>query len=200
MIESLALTIALGYSQYQGEEVAEATYKIEVSHEDTPMYLWGGYEAFDSRMLGQPLAETDLFSVGLGSRKDVGDFFVFGEIGWGFISSDVNHEVQQEIIYTELVGRHNVEGRPVPVTLLNEYKTSEGYESVWELSDGMMWRVGVGYAPTDSLSYTLSYRPFLVEEHIEIYDQDKKANGGGWWQETRSKDLSSFELAIRWSF
>ncbi len=200
-LTALTLSVALGYSQYTDEEgpEPEVHYKIEVGHEESPLYAFGGYEQLDVRMLGQAIGELDIFSVGLGARKNIGDFFVYGELGYGVLDNSPVDKIQQEIVYTELVGRHNVEFRPIPVYPQGPYD-QESYETVYEVDDGILGAIGVGYQPTEHLSFTIAYRPFYVREHMEIYDEERRARGGGWWQESRSLDLSSWQLSTRWTF
>ena len=200
-LTALTLSVALGYSQYTDEEgpEPEAHFKVEVGHEESPLYAFGGYEQLDNRILGQALGELDIFSVGLGARKNIGDFFAFGEIGYGLVDNAANMVIQQEIVYTELVGRHERPFRPIPVFPQGPYD-QDSYETVYEVDDGILGAIGVGYQPTESLSFTMAYRPFYVREHMEIYDEETRASGGGWWQESRSLDLSSWQLSARWTF
>ena len=200
-LTALTLSVALGYSQYTDEQGPEPEphFRISVGHEDKPYYLWGQWEDLTVRMLGQGVADADIYSFGAGARKSYGDFFGFFEIGYGLVNEHPNSTIQQEIVYTELVLRHNVEFRPIPVYPQGNYD-QDSYETVWELDDGLLGEVGVGYQHSDNLSFTASYRPFYVREHIELYDAEQRANGGGWWQESRSRDLSSFQLRVQWEF
>ncbi len=196
---ALAITVGLAHSQYVDQATPGFSLKLEVAHEDSPVYLWAGYEIMGIRMLGQEVSKTGIFSVGLGARKNVGDFFVFGEIGFGALDNVVDHGRQQEVVYTELVSRHNVYNRPVPLSLKGPYDQTS-YETLWELKEGPLGRVGGGYQFGPHLSATVSFRPFFVKEHIELWDEDKRGAGGGWWQESRTRNLSSWEFGVRYTF
>ena len=201
-LTALTLAISLGYSQYTDEKgsTPEPHFRVAVGHEESPLYAWGQYEDLKVRMLGQPLGKSSITSVGIGARKFFGDFFGFAEVGYGVIDEGAQDIIQQEIIYTELLMRHRVDGRPAPVILTNNYD-QDSYDTVWELDNGLLGEVGVGYAPNEHWRFTLSYRPFYVKEHIELEDPDwREATGGGYWQETRSRDLSSISLRIGWEF
>jgi len=200
-LTALTLSIALGYNQYTDEKGSEPeyTYKFQVGHEDYPVYVFGGYEDPTVRMLGQGVGTAEIYSLGLGARKDVGDFFVFGEIGYGKIEQEPRLGIQQETVYTELVGRHNVYNRPVPVDLGGPYDQTS-YESSWELDDGILGAIGVGYQINPHLSVTGAYRPFYVAEYISIANPGAKEAGLGYWEEHRSRDLSSFQFHVLFTF
>jgi hypothetical protein len=190
---ALAFTVALGHSTYLEKSNPEPHFKVELSKEDSPTYLWGQYEELSIRTLGQGLGDSSIFSFGIGARKTMGDFFVFGELGYGFIDEGAKDIIVHEVVYTELVRNHNVYRRPVPVD-------PKDYESVWEVDDGFLGSVGAGYEWANDWSATVSWRPFVATEHIEIYDVERKENGKGYWQETRGRDLSSFQMTIRYTF
>jgi hypothetical protein len=196
---ALALTVGLNHSQYLDQSYPEQTFKVSLEHEDYPVYVWGGYEELGIRILGQGIGDSSISSVGLGARKTIGDFFVFGEVGYGFIDEGANHTIQQEIVYTTLVHNHESEWRPVPVNVTRPYDQST-YETSWELEDGIMGRLGVGYELGKDFKVTLAYRPFFVKEFIQMWDVERRAAGRGWWQEGRNRDLSSFEVGISYTF
>ena len=201
-LTALTLSIALGYNQYTDEKGSEPeyTYKFQVGHEDTPLYLFGGYEDPTVRMLGQGIGVAEIFSLGIGAKKELGDgFFVFGEVGYGKVETEPRIVIQQEVVYTELVRNHNVFNRPVPVDLGGPYDKNS-YESSWELDDGILGAIGVGYQVNEHLSVTGAYRPFYVAEYIHIANPGAKEAGLGYWEESRSRDLSSFQLHIAWTF
>lgn len=200
-LTSLALSVALGYSQYTGNEAptAEPSFRVQVGSQEKPYYAFGGYESFTPRLLGQGVADVDLFTVGVGARKTLGDFFGFFEIGYGVVDEDPKMTIQQEVVHTALVQRHATSNTPPPVNYTQPY-CLDCYETSYELDGGLLGEVGIGYRATDQLSLTGSYRAFYVDEHMELWDEENRANGGGWWQETRSRDLSSVVLRVVWEF
>jgi hypothetical protein len=201
-LEGLVLSIALGTNQYTDEKgpPPEPAFSVQVGHEESPIYAFAGYEVIDVRMLGQGIGDTSVFSLGIGAKHKFGNgFHVFGELGWGFTDQSPNMIIQQEIVYTELVGRHNVYNRPVPLDLTGPYD-QDSYETVWEVEDDFLGAIGGGYEWDNGVFISGAYRPFYVREHIEVYDQERRDNGGGWWQETRSLDLSAFQLRVGYTF
>ena len=201
-LTALTLSLALGYNQYTDEQGPEPEYsfKVQVGHVDTPLYLFGGWEDPTVRMLGQGIGKAEIFSVGVGAKKELGDgFFVFGEVGYGKIEQEHRLRIQQEVVYTELVGNHNVYKRPVPVTLTGPYD-QDSYETSWELDDGILGAIGVGYQFNPHLSLTGAYRPFYVAEYIHMANPGAKEAGKGYWEEHRSRDLSTFQFHIVYIF
>ena len=192
-LAALAVTVALGHSSYLDQSNPEYHVKVELAKEGKPTYMWTQHEPLSVRMLGQGLGDSSITSFGLGARKSFRKLFVFGEIGYGFVDEGAKDIIVHEVVYTELVHNHNVFGRPVPVD-------PRDYESVWELDDGFLGSVGAGYEWANDWSATVSWRPFFVREHIEIYDVERKEKGKGYWQESRSRNLSSFQLQVRYTF
>ena len=195
---AFTLAAAVGYGMYAGEETPAPFYKLEVGYENA--YLWGSYEDTKLRMIGQPIGDGVIIGLGAGYRYEFNDdLYVFGEVGYGQIEQGNRDVIQQEVVYTELVDRHNVHNRPVPLNLTGPYD-QDSYETEWELKGGLMAALGVGYRFNDWSAVELAYRPFIVDEHIEVYDEQIVANGGGWWQETRSKDLSAFQVIFKFNW
>ena len=192
-LSALAITVALGHSSFLDESNPEYHFKLEVAKEGKPAYLWTQYEPLKIRILGQSIGDSSILSLGIGARKSFGQSFVFAEVGWGFLEQGARASIQHEIVYTELVNHHHVPPRNIPVD-------PKDYETMWEVDDGWLGAVGVGYQWNDHWSSTWAWRPFFAKEHIELYDRERKANDRGYWQESRSRDLSSFQLDIRYTF
>lgn len=202
-LSSLVLSVALGVSQYTEDypyaTESEYTVGLRVGLEDNPLYVWGHYEEPKIRTLGQPMGDSSIISFGLGARKNVGDFFVFGELGYGVIDEGARETIQQEIVYTDLLRNHRVDFRPAPVRVDRDYQ-QDSYETLWELDDGFLGKVGVGYQWGD-VGLSVGYRAFYVDEHVELWDEETRARpNGGYWQESRSRDLSAWEFKASWTF
>ena len=192
-LSALAITVALGHSSYLDQSNPEFHFRFEVAKEDKPAYLWAQHEELKTRILGQSIGKSSILSLGVGARKSFGDFFVFGEVGWGFIEQGAKAGVQHEVVYTELVGHHNVFPRVPPVN-------PHDYETSWDLDDGVLGAVGIGYQWSDHWSTSWAWRPFFVKEEIVMWDVERRARGGGYWVESRSRDLSSFQLDLKYTF
>ena len=200
ILGALVLTTGVAYSSYVDQENPEPSFKIAVSHEEYPVYLWGSYENLKFRLLGQPMGKGSIIGAGVGVQKDFGKMYAFMEIGYGMIDEGAQLTIQQETVFTELVGRHSSDSRPVPVYLTGNYD-QESYGTEWTLDDSIMGRVGVGYHLSSHVDLSIAYRPFFSKEYIRLFDEEWMAdNGGGWWQESRSKDLSSIEFTIQYNF
>ena len=199
-LSALTLAIAMGMNNYQGEEAPAPYFKMEVGHEEKPVYLFGQYEQNKWRMLGQSIGDGYIASAGVGFQHRLSpQLKLFGEVGYGYVDQGPRIKIQQEIIYTELLGRHRVDYRPAPVYPTGNYDQNS-YETKWEVSDGILGAVGLKYEASNGFNMSVAYRPFMVEEHIEMWDVERRAAGRGYWQETRSKNLSAFQLSIGWTF
>ena len=157
------------------------------------LYIYGQYEAPEIRVVGQGLSDSEIYSVGLGARKDLGDFFIFGEFGYGYIENDIAPQVEQEVVYTHLVSRHNVYNRPVPVDQ-SDFNTS------YDLSGGLLGAIGAGWQVTPHVDFSVAYRAFYGKERYKLWSPSVVAKCDCWWQETNSRDLSSFEFRISYNF
>lgn len=190
-------SVGVGQSIYTNDSDADWNFRGTLAHADVPVYLVGTYDSPRVKMLGQPLAETDIVSLGIGVERElVAGLKVFTEVGYSWLNLDVNREpynVQQEIIYTQLVRNHNVKGRPVPVDF------SEGYQTSYEADDAVFWRVGLGYQLYDSVSLTASYRVLYVDQAYTLKSNDW-AEGQGYWREDETYNLSAFEVGINYTF
>lgn len=199
-LSMLTLTLALGSSSYMGEETPSYFGRIEVGHEAKNYYAFTAYEDTTLRLLGQPIGDGEIFSVGVGYKHPLSErFYLFGEVGYGVVQENARDIIQQEIVYTEVVGRHHRPFRPLPVYPQNGYD-QDSYETLWTLDDGFLGAFGLGYNAKNGFGMTLAYRPFYVKERMELWDEEQRANGGGWWQESRSKNLSAIQASVSWSF
>lgn len=200
ILSGLALAVGIGATQYTDTATPEHHYRLEVTKEDTPFYIHATYEDMKVRMLGQPIGDTKIFTSGLGIRQKMTDgFFWHFELGFAYLDEGERDVIRQEVVYTELVGRHNVEFRPIPVYPENDYD-QDSYVAVWQVDNGWSGALGVGYEFNPHVSVSLNYRILNLKEHIEIYDEEQRANGGGWWQETRSRDLNAWQFNVMYKF
>lgn len=188
--DDLILEAGVNQSIYGDEASPELSYVFRGGWKD--VYLWGTKEDVKVKMLGQPLGEADILSFGLGARQSFGKMTVFAEAGWGINDTSVNADIQQEIVYTQLVGNHHVHGRPLPV----HAKGKKGYESSYEAEDGPVWRVGVAYDIIPHVRLSLSYKGMKVDTEYAIWDHDQRKNGFGYWREDSTHDFSAFEAGL----
>jgi opacity protein-like surface antigen len=204
-VAALALQLGISANQQIGAE-SELDYRetvgvsLSLGSTEAPLYGWGSLSKGKHYILGQPTSSAYTAGLGLGYQYDFNDtFYVKLEAGVGYPHIDSNKSIQQEAVYTYLVRRHNVPSRPIPVNPLYPYD-QESYETTWELDYGFMGRVGLGINATESWRVELSYKYFNPKGLLEIYDQELRDAGGGWWQEYASVNMNAVEFGIRYEF
>lgn len=204
MLAAIALTVAVLMGQSTGtnepidyRETAGAYINQSIG---AGFHGWASAEYGQGYLVGQSVSDFLTGSVGLGYSHRIADRLnLLAEAGVGYPLSRNDHGIQQEVAYTYLVGRHESEWRPVPVTVDRPYGQST-YETTLHYDYGAVIRLGVEFEATDNLSVFVFYKYFHPKTLIEIYDQDAKDNGGGWWQEYRSTDMSTVQVGIGWRF
>lgn len=187
----LILELGLGYATYSEDMSPDFKYQLNVGYDN--VYFWSDYEEPDIKFRGQPLATTDIIGVGLGARKKWNHASAFIEFGYGFVDADVKDHVQQEIIYTELVDNHDVEGRNIPFP-------SRGYQSSYEIDDALIARIGVGIEVTDQVTVKASWKAMKADQEYAVWDAQKREAGGGYWREDTTYDFSAFEFGIYYTY
>ena len=165
------------------------------------VYGWGNYEVQETRMLGQALAEVNIFSLGLGVKKEWDGLSLFIEGGYAIMDTQPKTLIQQEVVYTQLVRNHHVVGRPLPVDTPEPYDMS-GYSTSYELSNTYVARIGVSYEILKHLDVVLAYRWMTPDEHYELWDEERRYGKykNGWWQESVGRDLSAVEFGLMYKF
>jgi hypothetical protein len=166
-----------------------------------PVYVWGSYKKQSMSLLGQDMGDNSTLAAGLGFEAPIlPKVSLFAEAGYGWYSLDADKTVQQETVFTYLVDRHNVhESRPIPVKVRHPYD-QDSYETTFELSDGLIGRVGVTYHVTSNVKLDIAYRHQRMDTLYEVYDKESRAAGGGWWQERTVIDASAIEMRLNWRF
>ena len=212
MLEALALTLqlgaGLGYSPANNDSLAydeDFSLHARLFNDSNDFYPWASYSSGDNRILGQNISDVQTVAVGAGYKFDLNDklYGVF-EAGYGY-PFHVNDEwIQQEITFTYLVGRHQVhETRPVPVILQGPYD-QDSYNSNWDIRGGLTFKAGVGTEINENWSIELNYSFFQPKGLIEIWRDESirggNPDGGGWWQEYVTVDMSTIDLRVNYEF
>ena len=188
-----------GQTLEQGSDNAPVL-RLSIGSDESDLYLWGSYENKKSRLLGQSIAKTSLYGLGVGYRHSVTDkLYVAGELGYMHLDNKVREHIQQEIIFTDLVGTHHVDSRPIPVAARKPYQ-QDNYSTTWEVDNAITGRLAVGYKVNARLSYEFAYRPLIVKELVELYDQERRDAGRGYWMESRTHNYSTVEVGFLYSF
>jgi len=157
IIASLMFEIGASADFYDDGIAEDYSIHLKVGSKNRPIYLWGSYSDPEVGLLGQRFFTLETAAVGLGAKKDFDDISVFFELGYAFNDPETEKiGIQQEVIYTYLVGRHNVHNRPVPLDLDRPYDQTS-YQTSYEVEDAFMGRIGIGYQVLDHLKVTAAY-------------------------------------------
>jgi len=190
-------SVGVYQSIYTDEAASEWSFGGRLGHSSTPAYLVASYEGPDVKILGQPMGSMDIFTVGLGAPHEVSEgFSLYIEGGWAFIDLAKNDAIVQEVAYTWLVGRHGVEGPVIPVDFCYKHCFSSSYD----VDDGFTARIGGTWDITEHWAISGSYKWTYLDQEITIFDPEKRANGGGYWREDETLDLSSVEIGVMYNF
>lgn len=199
-IDDLTFETSAGVGTYSDTTGRSATYKLKLGLKGNPLYLWGSYDTPDIRMLGQSIADAKVIGAGVGVTSHISPYWsVFMDAGWGKISTDVTATIRDEVVYAQLVRHHASETREIPA---GDPEDDPNAQTAYTLGGGFMGRVGMSYQFTTHLSVTTSYRYFMAEEYIRLWD-DEVVNDptlGGWWEEKNKVDLSAFEVLMTYHF
>lgn len=173
---------------------------VKVQHETFPVYGWASYQQGEFFILGQGVADTQAPSVGLGVTRDITPrLSVFAETGMAFNKLSNDKPIVQETAYTYLVGRHEVENRPVPVTVNYPYD-QESYDTTYAVDNAFVAKLGLNFQISDSWSTSVAYRYSVANTLIEIFDFGAKEAGLGWWMEEATTDTSAVEVQFLYRF
>ena len=212
MFMELLATVAvlLGQSTGTNEPLDyRETVNAYISHElplgsPREFYAWGNLSYGQGYLVGQSVSDLFTASGGVGYEHGLTERINFrAEAGLAYPIHRTDHAIQQEVLYTYLVDRHAVDpSRPVPVTTLYPYD-QESYESEFHIDYGTVLSVGLEFEVTEKVRVYAKYKYFHPKAVLEIWDEELSARGngtGGWWQEYRSIDMSTFQLGIGWEF
>jgi hypothetical protein len=168
------------------------TLQGRVGHKAFPLYLTAGWDQPKVKVLGQPIADTNIYTFGLGTWYEVGSVSLFVESGLALVDPEIDSGVQQEVVYTYLVGRHNVEGRPVPVDVVNG---NEGYTSSYEVDDAPFLRIGAQWQVFEHVAVSASYR-FLEADTEMFIKRSGWEEGKGYWREDNTANFGAAEVVL----
>jgi opacity protein-like surface antigen len=164
------------------------------------LYGWGSFTKGKNYVLGQKISYSYIAGLGAGYEVEFNPVITgFMEAGIGYPINKNNYKIQQEVTYTYLVGRHNVdESRPVPVP--ERPYDQDAYKSDWDIDAGVMLRAGVSFDVTEKISADFSYRFFNPKGYIAIWDQESVDAGGGYWEENVNVNMNVVEFRIFYNF
>lgn len=194
MIIDLALGVML--STYSDSRT-DVIYKAEIGYKNA--YLWGGYEEPDIRFDGNLVANTHQNSFGIGFRHEIQKFTLYIEAGYTMIDKKLAGDSTHEMVYTELVKNHYVEGRRVPVSCKDNYcggSNKGDYNSSYDIDDAWVGRIGVRYEVMPHVEVSASYKAMKADQEYAIWDDDSNYPVAGYWREDKPFDFSSFEVGF----
>ena len=210
---------------------------VKLEHEPSNFNLWGSYYDKNHYAMGQPIFESGTWAAGVGYDLDLSDKLELNlGVGLaGFTSANVqqvpSYSVEQEnanfpvgstivgeAAFTYLTGRHQKDGRPIPIPLeeYNNYKQDFG--SGWRHRQDVFFRIGVSYDISSQWELGAQMNIFNpktvmwisrseIAQDIIDYGLDApnfnpcvyKGNCGFWVEDTKW-GMNSFEMTIsyRW--
>lgn len=175
-------------------------YHIKLQAEEKPAYLWGSWTEQENFIHGQGVSDITSNAGGFGVKYEVfPDITAYGELGYSVNNQTNDDVIQQEVIYTYLVDRHEVFGRPVPVNLTGPYD-QDSYETTYTVEGSVIGKLGVEYRVSRWFSVGAAYRFNRIEAKMELWDEELRGNGGGWWMERQTLDAGAFEVQFLINF
>ena len=198
-------TGSIGISSAIYEDTSsDLVYHGRLGWKDLPVYLTGSYESPKVKMLGQPLADSDIASIGLGFTTELTkDLSLFFEGGYSIPNVSVHSEIEHEVVYTRLVKDHHIANRPIPLVDLHDYRTS------YSVDNGMFARIGLSYTWQDHFMVTAAYRALHLDQEYTLRVPEGQeqalidkygAYGEGYWRQDTELNMSSFQLGISLKF
>ena len=176
--------------------------KLVVGWKDFPVYAWGRSDKRNFSILGQRVGVngTPITAFGVGTNYEIGEGSFFFEAGWAMIDFEEDKRVQREVIYSTLVGNHNVSAStpiPFPSCGYNDH-TAVTCNRVDDLTyaDGFTARIGIDYQVFKHIKVYAAYNFFESERHMEMGEPERIKNNTGYWEENDTVDLSTFEIGI----
>lgn len=171
-------------------------FHAELVH-NTNAYLWASnVPGAGVRILGQGISHMDNYGVGIGYKAHVtNNLNIFIEYGVDNVGLSTDDDVKQEVVYTYLVGRHNVYGRPVPV--INPHDQTS-FTTSWDIDDAATFRVGAEYEIDNNWSVSAAYKFFSPKATMTL--KDPIIAGGGYWTETNRLNMDAFVFRLNYKF
>jgi hypothetical protein len=175
-------------------------FHLKAHDSESPVYAWGSYTRKNNYVLGQKISVVDSPSLGVGIKYCLSPTLrLFGEIGYSFNNQDNRIVPQQEVVYTYLVGRHNVFNRPIPVNVTRPYD-QDSYATKYEIDNSVVTKLGIEYQVNDWFSVNATYKYDRMDVLFELYDEEQRAAGLGYWMEDGTLDASAIEVQFLVNF
>lgn len=215
-LSALVLTVGASVTLPVADDAVTGTYPsvyVQIAPAASQGYLWASTSVDESvYVLGQRMHRDTNPSIGVGYTFPVTTRFnVYAEAGYKFRGDGYYPFANSEIAYTYLVGRHNVEGRPIPLDLGpngNADVFEHGY--TYDIDNSVMFNVGIEADITDSLSMRFGYTVERADVLWEIYEPERKqewdSTGGdctkqcGYWMEYDVLRSDGFTFSLQYSF
>lgn len=191
--EILEFEAGITESIYEDDAGSEMGLHIKGGLTDFPVYLFAGYETPKVRMLGQPLGDSTIWTFGFGGKQKWERLTFFAEFGYAVIDVKTNHDVQEEIIYTDLVDTHHSKFRPIPVD-------PRDYEHSYEIDNALMGRLGISIDLFPHTKLSASARWMEADQEGAIWDPVRRAENRGYWREDTTRNFGAFEIGIFFYF
>lgn len=200
----LEYTVGLHAATY-AETSTEAAVSFTLSRDDTPFYIAGTLEQPKIRMVGQPLGDADLFSIGIGMRHQLAPgLYAFAEGGYSMVDVQTNDLIEHEAVWTKLTGDHLTTGldwQQIPESILPRGETVPRYDTSYDLEGGYYGRIGFMFMWRDTIGITAAYRALKLDQEYAIYNPAlPKTPEVGYWRNDDQLDVSAFEIGAVFRF
>ena len=173
---------------------------LKVQPGDLPVYGWASWNDGDYRLLGQKMGQYQSLGLGVGLRAKVIDkLSIFLEGGYSFNTGNFREDIQQEVVFTHLVSRHNVISRPIPVNVSGPYD-QDSYETTATIDNSPVFRAGVSYDVVKHVRISALYAFQSIPVKYELFDAASRAAGGGWWEENDLVSVDGFMFLLEATF
>lgn len=206
LLAAISVQVGVGYGvSTSSTEIYEYrpayNLELEVGPRQKNYYAWISGSNGSWKILGQSLTDVNTVSAGVGYNLDFTDkISLFVEGGYAVPKlSGTNELVQQEVVYTYLVGRHNVENRPVPVPIGPPYDTST-YSTEIDIRSSAVINVGVEFEITENFSTEIGFKFLQPKTNVKLFNEEWVAEGGGYWEENKTLNMNSIGLTFNWTF
>jgi hypothetical protein len=240
-LSTLTLSLGLGINSnlaFQNDFKVEGRpgYHLKLEHDPSDFSVWASYYRKEHKVLGQPLWKTGLIAAGVGYDIDItNNLEINVGVGVGVFTGANVQQVNSgqsregypqagdaivgEVAFTYLVGRHQVDGRPVPLPEDSYQNFNQAYGSGWQhRSPEFYGRIGITYKLSDQWELGTQVNIFNPNTNMWIARSEISSDviqygvkapnfnpcvykgGCGWWTEDLTWDMNSVEFTInyRW--
>lgn len=157
--------------------------------------VWGSYGEHDQIMLTQSVGDLSILAAGVGYRHRLSDTLgLYIDAGYAKTDQSYRDRIIKEATWFSFA----------PIFLPAHWLPDENYlqenlEFQNDFDAAPMLRIGTRIEVTERLVADVSYRYFKPKQFMSIKNPDL-AEQSGWWEGTFTRDLSTINVGLSWSF